>query len=83
MEEAGAESTQENPGKERVCSTREPQGTWRKDAAVKTEPARLGSVSASAAGLGRIIICPQANGELDTCWDASADSRPLFLQSHH
>ena len=78
MEEAGAESAQENPARERVCSAREPQGTQRRNAEVKTETARLGSVSASGAGLGRIIICPpgKEGGEWDSGWDASADSRP-------
>lgn len=78
MEEAGVESSQENPARERVRSAHEPHGTQRRNAEVKTEAARLRSVSASGAGLGRIIICPpgKEGGEWDSGWDASADSRP-------
>lgn len=83
MEEAGAESAQENPAREGVRSACEPQGTRRRNAEVKAEPAPLGSVSASGAGLGRIIICPPGTwgGGLDTDWSASADSRPSIPQA--
>lgn len=45
MEEAGAESAQEDPARERVHSAREPQGTQRRNAEMKAEPAPWVSLS--------------------------------------